>query len=51
MASEAFVANPIGVEVDPEKLLARLRGGAGEDSLLAMPDGPPSGIPEAHGMT
>lgn len=50
MRSEAFAGNPIGVEVDPEALLARYRAGAGEDELKARPEGDPSPIPAAHGM-
>lgn len=50
MRSEAFASNPVGVEVDPEALLARYRSGASEDELKARPEGDPSPIPEAHGM-
>ncbi len=50
MRSEAFANNPIGVEVDPEALLARYRAGAGEADLTARPDGKPSPIPDAHGI-
>ncbi len=51
MNSEAFAANPVGVTYDPEDLLARLLHGADPKSLLAPPDGPPSPIPAAHGLT
>lgn len=51
MTTEGFAANPIGVEYDPDALLARYRAGADHDALIAIPDGPPSGIPHAHGMT
>jgi catechol 2,3-dioxygenase-like lactoylglutathione lyase family enzyme len=51
MASDAFGANPVGVEYDPEVLLAKYRGGANEAELLAMPKGEPRGIPPEHGMT
>jgi catechol 2,3-dioxygenase-like lactoylglutathione lyase family enzyme len=51
MASEAFAANPVGVVIDPEDLLARFRAGASEDDLIAMPASAPSPIPAAHGMT
>lgn len=51
MASEAFAANPIGVEIDPEALLARYRGGVPEQELIAPPQGPMSPIPEAHGLS
>ena len=50
MRSEAFAENPVGVEVDPEALLARYRAGAGEAELTARPEGEPSAIPEAHGL-
>jgi catechol-2,3-dioxygenase len=51
MASEAFAANPAGVDYDPDALLARYRAGADHDSLIAMPVGPPAGIPAAHGLS
>lgn len=51
MSTSAFAANPIGVEVDMEALLARYRAGGDPFELLAMPDGPMSPIPELHGMT
>jgi len=50
MASEAFAANPVGVAFDPEDLLARYRNGAPSDELTALPDGPATPIPEAHGI-
>jgi hypothetical protein len=50
MRSEAFADNPVGVEVDPEALLARYRAGASEAELTARPEGEPSPIPSAHGM-
>lgn len=37
MHSDRFEANPIGVTYDPDALLARYRGGAGESELLEMP--------------
>lgn len=41
----SFSANPIGVEYDPDDLLGRLRAGASEAELLAMPAGrPPSPV-------
>lgn len=40
MHSDAFVANPDGVEIDPESLTARYRGGAPEHHVLTMPEGP-----------
>jgi catechol-2,3-dioxygenase len=51
MASDAFAANPIGIEVDMEALLARHRAGANPLDLVARPEGPMSPIPELHGMT
>lgn len=51
MSGPAFFANPIGVEVDFEKLLARYNAGEDADSFLIMPEGPMSPIPELHGMT
>ena len=50
MRSEAFGQNPVGVEVNPEMLLARYRAGASEAELVARPDGKPSPIPAAHGL-
>jgi len=35
----------------PDAVVARLRGGEAEESLLAQPAGEPSPIPAAHGMT
>ena len=51
MRTEAFAANPAGVEIDPEILLAQYRSGVPEQQLMRMPEGVPSPIPEAHGMT
>lgn len=50
MESTVFAANPIGIEYDPDELLARYEAGASEAELMAIPDGPPSGIPMEHGM-
>lgn len=50
MKSELFGNNPIGIEYDPDELLARYEAGAGEAELMRMPEGPPSGIPAEHGM-
>jgi hypothetical protein len=36
---------------DPDALLARLEAGEAEETLIAMPVGPPSPIPAAHGMS
>ena len=51
MHSDAFAANPIGVEIDPEALLAQYRGGAPAETLLAQPAGPVSQIPPEHGLS
>jgi hypothetical protein len=51
MKSPAYAANPVGVMYDPDALLARFEAGEAEDSLIALPIGPPSPIPAAHGMT
>jgi hypothetical protein len=51
MLSEAFAANPIGVEIDPEALLAQHRGGVPVKQLLVQPDGPMSPIPREHGLS
>jgi catechol-2,3-dioxygenase len=51
MKSPAFAANPIGVSYDPDALFARWKSGEDEQSLLAVPRGPASPIPAAHGMS
>jgi catechol 2,3-dioxygenase-like lactoylglutathione lyase family enzyme len=51
MHSDAFAANPIGVEIDPEALLAQYRGGAPAETLLVCPEGMPSPIPPEHGLS
>jgi catechol-2,3-dioxygenase len=50
MLSDAFAANPIGVKIDPEALLAQYRGGVPADELLIRPAGPASPIPLEHGL-
>lgn len=50
MSSPAFAANPVGVGVDFDSMLARYRNGAPPETLLVQPDGPPSPIPVAHGF-
>ena len=50
MLSDAFATNPIGVEIDPDILLAAYRSGTSTDQLLKMPLGPPAGIPAEHGL-
>ena len=51
MRTATYADNPVGVIYDPDALLARFEAGEPEETLLAMPDGPPSPIPAAHGMT
>jgi len=51
MRTPAFAENPVGVVYDPDALLARFEAGADESELLVMPDGPPSPIPAAHGIS
>jgi len=51
MRSEAFAANPIGVEIDPEALLAQYRSGVSVEQLLVIPPGPMSPIPPEHGIS
>jgi catechol 2,3-dioxygenase-like lactoylglutathione lyase family enzyme len=50
MHSDAFTANPIGVEIDPDALLAQYRDGVPVETLLRQPEGPVSPIPPEHGM-
>ncbi|MBV9932024.1 MAG: VOC family protein [Alphaproteobacteria bacterium] len=53
-AGKALLAatdNPVGVLYDPEALVARWKGGEGEETLLVQPVGAPSPVPAAHGMT
>jgi catechol 2,3-dioxygenase-like lactoylglutathione lyase family enzyme len=50
MLSDAFAANPIGVEIDPENLLTQHRAGVSDQQLLAMPMGSISPIPAEHGL-
>ena len=50
MQTDAFAANPVGVEIDPEALLAQYRSGASAEQLLTMPVGPPAPIPAEHGL-
>jgi catechol 2,3-dioxygenase-like lactoylglutathione lyase family enzyme len=51
MRSEAFAANPVGVEIDPEALLSQYRSGVPIDQLIVSPEGPPSQIPGDHGLS
>lgn len=50
MHSDAFTANPVGVEIDPDALLVQYRNGVPVAQLLAQPEGPPSLIPPEHGL-
>jgi len=50
MHSDAFAANPVGVDYDADVLLAEYRNGASQTSLLAMPTGAPAQIPPEHGL-
>jgi catechol-2,3-dioxygenase len=51
MQSDAFAANPIGVEIDPEGLLAQYRSGVPVEQLLIKPEGPMSPIPREQGLS
>ncbi|MFS8084289.1 MAG: VOC family protein [Acidobacteriota bacterium] len=51
MQSDAFGANPVGVEINPDALLAQYRSGVPVETLLIQPEGPPSQIPPEHGMS
>ena len=51
MHSEAFAANPVGVDIDPEFLLSQYRNGVPMETLMVQPNGPPSTIPAEHGMS
>jgi len=51
MQSDAFAANPIGVDVDFEAMLARYRSGASIDDLMTQPIGSMSELPREHGMS
>jgi catechol-2,3-dioxygenase len=51
MFSDAFAKNPIGVEIDPEGLLAQYRNGTPAEQLLIQPDGPMMEIPREHGLS
>ena len=50
MHSDAFSANPIGVEIDPDALLMQYRSGVPLATLLIQPAGPMSQIPPEHGL-
>lgn len=50
MHSDAFAANPVGVEIDPDALLAQFRNGVPINTLLVQPEGPVAQIPAEHGL-
>jgi len=50
MQSDAFAANPVGVEIDPDALLEQYRSGVPAETLLRQPQGPISPIPATHGL-
>jgi len=50
MHSEAFAANPAGVDIDTDALLTQYRNGVSAEKLLTMPAGPPTQIPPEHGL-
>ena len=49
MRGDAFAANPVGVNFDPDDLVEQFRRGVPEHELLARPDGAPA-IPREHGL-
>jgi catechol-2,3-dioxygenase len=51
MQSNAFAANPIGVDFDPDALLMQYRNGVPPEMLLVQPEGPASSIPPEHGIS
>jgi catechol 2,3-dioxygenase-like lactoylglutathione lyase family enzyme len=51
MHSDTFAANPVGVVIDPETLLAQYRNGVPMETLLVQPQGPVSQIPPEHGLS
>ena len=51
MHSDTFAANPIGVEIDPDALLAQYRNGVPMETLILQPTGPPAPIPAEHGLS
>lgn len=50
MHSAAFAANPVGVEINADELLAQYRSGVSVETLLVQPQGPVSPIPPEHGL-
>ena len=51
MNSESFAANPVGVNYDPEALLARYKAGESFKSLMEQPLGAQAPIPLEHGLS
>ncbi len=51
MLSDTFAANPVGVAIDPEGLLAEYHNGAPLEKLLVQPQGPMMQIPIEHGIS
>src|SRR6185369_12597082 len=51
MHSAAFAANPVGVEIDPDALLAQYKRGVPVETLMVPPEGPAAPIPPEHGLT
>jgi catechol-2,3-dioxygenase len=51
MNSDTFAANPVGVDYDPDVLLARYKDGEAFESLMADIAGAPSTIPREHGLS
>jgi len=51
MRTDSFEANPIGVVIHPEELLAQYRSGIPLERLLVPPAGPASEIPREHGLS
>jgi catechol 2,3-dioxygenase-like lactoylglutathione lyase family enzyme len=51
MLSDAFAANPVGVDVDPEALLAKYQSGVPIEQLLVQPPGSMAPIPREHGLS
>lgn len=50
MHSDAFAANPVGVEIHPDALLTQYRHEVPLKTLLVQPEGPVSPIPPEHGL-
>jgi hypothetical protein len=50
MHSDAFIANPVGVDIDPDAMLVQYRNGVPLETLLVQPQGSVAEIPREHGM-